>query len=258
MASATAPLSITNRFGYRLGDLILLAQPGTFPAQTCNFMEVTSIPVGTLQVNHDAVPYTNALGNVVNARFNPAAPGGEMNVKYGGSSAQASATRVFNLGNVYDPNTTPVYDTYAVSNNTLTVKSAFSPTPAVAVADNIIDLRALYGLDDGVDNGTVTYSTNFAAGDGVVDRYLDGAAFGAVLPLPWANIIAVRVAVVARSATPETSTKGVGQACDATANAPAWSGGTFPAVQADPNWQCYRYRVYETTVPLRNWIWKSS
>jgi type IV pilus assembly protein PilW len=38
---------------------------------------------------------------------------------------------------------------------------------------------------------------------------------------------------------------------------PAWSGGTFD-LSADPNWQCYRYRVFETTVPLRNWIWKSS
>jgi len=27
---------------------------------------------------------------------------------------------------------------------------------------------------------------------------------------------------------------------------------------AGVTWQCFRYRVFETTVPLRNWIWKSS
>jgi type IV pilus assembly protein PilW len=35
---------------------------------------------------------------------------------------------------------------------------------------------------------------------------------------------------------------------------PAWSGGTF-LISTDPNWMCYRYRVFETTVPLRNMIW---
>jgi hypothetical protein len=24
------------------------------------------------------------------------------------------------------------------------------------------------------------------------------------------------------------------------------------------NWTCYRYRLFETTIPLRNWIWKAA
>ena len=48
---------------------------------------------------------------------------------------------------------------------------------------------------------------------------------------------------------------------------PTWSGGAEGAtrvfdlsatVTAPDDWRCYRYRLFETTVPLRNWIWKSS
>ena len=41
--------------------------------------------------------------------------------------------------------------------------------------------------------------------------------------------------------------------------APAWTGGAFtmtnPADGTD--WRFYRYRVYETIVPLRNMIWSN-
>jgi type IV pilus assembly protein PilW len=77
----------------------------------------------------------------------------------------------------------------------------------------------------------------------------------------------VRVAVVARSAQPEKPAAGLGAPCDTTTVAPTWSGNTGIArsfdlstipLPAGVTWQCYRYRVFETTVPLRNWIWKSS
>jgi type IV pilus assembly protein PilW len=68
--------------------------------------------------------------------------------------------------------------------------------------------------------------------------------------------------VVARSALAEKPAAGLGAPCDTTTVAPTWSGNTGGArsfdLSIDPNWKCYRYRVFETTVPLRNWIWKSS
>jgi type IV pilus assembly protein PilW len=50
-----------------------------------------------------------------------------------------------------------------------------------------------------------------------------------------------------------------GGPCEATtaANRPTWAGGaflTFDAPGALPS--CYRYRVFETVVPLRNMIWR--
>jgi len=80
--------------------------------------------------------------------------------------------------------------------------------------------------------------------------------------------------VVARSALAEKASEGA-SGCDATTDGsetppgpdrrPKWSGGVFNmSTTGDPDpasplyWKCYRYRVFETTVPLRNWIWRSS
>ena len=70
----------------------------------------------------------------------------------------------------------------------------------------------------------------------------------------WAQVLAMRLAVVARSGLREKANPATG-VCDITTAAPTWSGGTLD-VSTDPNWQCYRYRVFETTVPLRNMIWR--
>lgn len=271
MANAASPLTVANRFGFRNGDLLLLLQPGP-PAQNCDFMEVTSLPnAPTDEVDHvGGASYSDVNGVTRTARFNPS--GGAGMIAYtGGAATSSTTTRVFNLGNLYDPNAQPVYNTYAIANNTLTVVSAFSANPAVAIADNIVQMHALYGLDDGNKlTGTIIvgYSPGLA-GDGIVDRFVDSTTFNALAPPPWGAVIAVRVAVVARSATPETGSKGVGGPCDTTTDGteggtppppdtrPTWSGGTFD-LSADPNWRCYRYKVYETNVPLRNWIWKSS
>jgi type IV pilus assembly protein PilW len=93
----------------------------------------------------------------------------------------------------------------------------------------------------------------------------------------WANpsvdnrnrIKAVRLAIVARSGLLET--EDVSAACSSvTAAAPtgvcAWDATSASPAVASPaptvdlsntvaNWQRYRYRVYETIIPLRNMIW---
>jgi len=262
MVLPTSPLAVQTRFAFRPGDLMLLLEPGS--GKNCVFMEVTSLPgTPSNQVNHDSGTYTLTAGASVAARFNPAAG---MGVSYGGVTS-ANVTRVFNLGNLHDDInfpasqnvTVPIYNTYAVANNTLTVSNAFvisSGVPTVnSIADNIVHMRADYGVDDGVNDGSVTYNTVYAPGDGIVDHFVSATP-------NWSQVIAVRVAVVARSALPEKPSAGAGQPCDTTTAAPTWSGNTGVTrsfdLSADPNWQCYRYRVFETTVPLRNWIWKSS
>jgi len=262
MTSATSPLTVQTRFGVRAGDLLLLLEPGS--GKNCVFMEVTSLPATpSNQVNHDSGAYTLAGGASVAARFNPA---GGMGVTYGGANT-ANVTRLFNLGNLNDGInfaasqnvTVPMYNTYALANNTLTVSNAFvisGGVPAVnSIADNIVHMRADYGVDDGVNDGSVTYNTVYAAGDGIVDRFISAVP-------NWSQVIAIRVAVVARSALAEKPAAGAGAPCDTTTAFPTWSGDTGTNrsfnLSADANWRCYRYRVFETTVPLRNWIWKSS
>jgi type IV pilus assembly protein PilW len=266
MTSPTSPLVVQTRFGFRPGDLLLLNEPGS--GKNCVFMEVTNLPgTPSNEVDHDATTYTLSAGASVPSRFNPT---GGMGVTYAGVNS-ANVTRVFNLGNLHDdvnfPTsqnvTVPIYDTYSIVNNTLTVQNEFvvaGGVPAAsAVADNIVHLRADYGLDDGVNDGSISYPTGATANDGIADRYVAD-----VSAIPnWAQVVvAIRVAVVARSALPEKPTGGPGAACDTTTTAPTWSGNTSAArafdLSADPNWKCYRYRVFETTVPLRNWLWKSS
>jgi type IV pilus assembly protein PilW len=197
---------------------------------------------------------------------------------------------VFNLGNLFNPAgnpNRPVNNTYAIgANNALTVTAAFvdklAPSSPLtnAVADNIVQLRAEYGVDDGVagvGNGAVTIKNgggNFP-GDGLIDRWVPPATFNALAPPPWQSVIAVRLAVVARSALPEKPSGRDGTKCDTTTDGteaiagpdmrPTWANGLIDvSASGDPNpasttyWKCYRYRVFETTVPLRNWIWKSS
>lgn len=258
MTSPTSPLVVQTRFGYRPGDLLLLNQPGS--GLNCVFMEVTGLPgTPSNEVDHDTATYTLTSGASVASRFNPA---GGMGVTYGGVNT-SNVTRVYNLGNLHDdlnfPTsqnvTVPVYNTYAIANNTLTVQNAFvvsGGVPAVnSVADNIVHMRADYGLDDGALGGT--------ANDGIVDEYVSD-----VSGIPnWPQVVvAVRVAIVARSSFPEKPSGGAGAPCDTTTAAPTWSGNTGGTrafdLSSNSEWKCYRYRVFETTVPLRNWLWKSS
>src|SRR5712691_4762124 len=244
-------------------------------------MEFNRTGASSNQLKHDNTQYLSG-GVSRTPRFNQ--PGG-LGVFYDGFNTP-NVTRVFNLGNLYRllpggtvPVNLPVYNFYAVANGSLTVTSQLQVAngqPVVtSIADNIVHMRALYGLDDGINDGvTVTYNVGAAVkGDGIVDRYVDAANFNALVPVPWANLIAVRIAVASRCALPETTRDAVGNIlpCTTTQSEPTWSGTPWAAtlnyktrldvsaiVAAPDSWKCYRYRVFETTIPLRNWIWKSS
>jgi type IV pilus assembly protein PilW len=108
------------------------------------------------------------------------------------------------------------------------VAPALNPMP---VADGIIAIRAEYGRDT----------------DG--DGYING--FDITAPASVREVIAIKLAVVARSGQMEK-----------TAVSPAtltlWNGGTVVnggAITLDATARQYRYKVYQTTIPLRNVIW---
>jgi type IV pilus assembly protein PilW len=276
MVASTDPLKVTNPFGYNNGDILIMNEPTS--GKNCAIMEATNVDTPSITVKHEEATAYSAFGKVRNPRFNK--PGG-LGIVYKGVTT-ANVARVFNMGNLYYtapggtiPINLPVFNTYSLAGGNLTVTSQFVIDPntgqpqTTSVADNIVHMRALYGLDDGISDGvTVTYNVGAAkAGDGIVDRYVDAATFNALVPVPWQNLIAVRVVVVARSVQAEDPNLGKGAACDATASLPTWSGTPWVAalkyrteldISTDPDWQCYKYRVFETTVPLRNWIWKAS
>jgi type IV pilus assembly protein PilW len=143
---------------------------------------------------------------------------------------------------------------YAVRNGNLTTCdfsiSATNCTGSAnwtSIADNIVSLRAQYGRD----------AAATGAMDGIIDLYDQTTpSAAATLACDWAKISGIRVALVARSAQSEKDL--------VTTAAPVWDGGVAnnPAGSVNPidltgnaTWQNYRYKLFQTTVPLRNISW---
>ena len=120
------------------------------------------------------------------------------------------------------------------------------------ILTGIINLQVQYGISASANSNTVTGWVNATSpwdSPTVADRN---------------RIKAVRLAVIARSDKMEATN--VSAACSSTTTASptglcAWAGSSTspaPAVDlspADANWQRYRYRVFETVIPLRNVVW---
>ncbi|MDD2928598.1 MAG: PilW family protein [Sideroxydans sp.] len=141
--------------------------------------------------------------------------------------------------------------TYAVNN--ANGKDAHLTRAGIPIIANIVNLQAQYGISEKpssnkVDQWVDANSTNGWDTPSVTDRN---------------RIKAVRLAIVARN--PKMEMSDVSSPCSALdAAAPtglcAWAGSISspsPAIDlsADANWKRYRYRVFETIIPLRNVIW---
>lgn len=100
---------------------------------------------------------------------------------------------------------------------------------------HVVNLRAEYGRD-----------TTLPLSDGTIDLY---DQTGATDACDWLRVPALRLVLVTRSEQFEkTAVTGVagGQP------APTWRGNAAIDLTGDANWQRYRYRTLETTVPLRS------
>lgn len=105
------------------------------------------------------------------------------------------------------------------------------------------------------------YGVSATANDNVIAQWVDPKTTWASSAMTTAlrnRIKAVRIAVVARNSKKEPDV--VTAACDATATPPTglctWPGGPdIDLSSADADWAQYRYRVFETIIPLRNVIW---
>jgi len=197
-----------------------------------------------------------------------------------GTAGVASGNAVYNLG------PTPIARAYAVRNGNLTVcdytaydcgstsyTSTLNSDVWVPVASNVVSLRTQYGRDITGISGSTSAMT------GVVGSYDQttpgGSADATTIPLycGWSRVIALRLAIVARSPTYD---KDLPARYDAkTLPTPTWDGATAnttttstlstvtPTAAAidlsgNANWKYYRYRTVQATVPLRNTIWQGS
>lgn len=156
-------------------------------------------------------------------------------------SGQAGVVRgiLYNLGQA------PRVLVYAVRNANLTVcdffqnncaSGATDPTVWSPIAEGVASLRAEYGRDT-----RVPMTTNIIAD--TWDQTTPTTACG------WARISALRVALVARSGQFDKNS--------ITTTAPAWAGTSTTPVDLSGNsdWQHYRYKTFQTVVPIRNMAW---
>ncbi len=135
--------------------------------------------------------------------------------------------------------------TFAVNGENLTRNG-------VPILPSVVSLHAQYGI-------------SATTGSNQITAWVEptGATWAAPTVANRNRIKAIRLAVVARNAKAEMGD--VTTACSSTTTASptglcAWAGtSTNPAptidLSADPLWQRYRYRVFETIIPLRNVIW---
>lgn len=240
-AAASAAFPLKNAAGFRLGELAVAYESG----KKCATIEITGFTAGAVNtVEHTdgaAFTYTDTGGNVVNAteRYNNA--GG---LPSASPETYSTSARLYSLGR------NPVVKSYVVVGDRLMTQSELPYVAAqdpdnngfsdAEVATGIIQMKAMYGKD-----------TN---GDRVVDAWNTTVPANAT---EWMQVRAVKIALLARS--------GLFEKTMVTPNAPVW---THPGTGAAVNftmanlsdgtdWRNYRYRVYQTTVPLRNMIWSN-
>ncbi|MFH0132708.1 PilW family protein [Variovorax sp. VaC1] len=182
---------------------------------------------GTVILSHDP-----GTGTATKPVYNP--PANYMTAK-GWPASYSTNPRIFDLGSL-------MQRSYYVAAGSLMSQDYFSSTTQAQIANNVVGFKAQYGISD--------------AGSQVVNSWVSATgSWAAPAVLDRKRIKAVRISVVVRSPLKERPPLGA-SACVITTTAPeSWPGGPTIDLSNDPDWRCYRYRSFETVVPLRNVLW---
>lgn len=221
---------VSTTVGTAVGDLMIAVPKTIDAANWCSVFNVTNVG-GASQIVHNAGadgPWNQSGGSTIFPM-----------------AGYPAGSYVVNLGQFMTRE-------IGVSASQSLAVTSFSFNGAVTTSDDlfphIVNLQAFYGKD--------------TDGDGMVDTYDNTTPS---TNAGWRQVLSMRVAIVARSAQPEKD--------NVTASQPQWDVGTAAAVTGAAtcgasrcvtlevdylsDWQRYRYKVYDTVVPLRNMLWRS-
>lgn len=218
-------LTVDSTLGVLPGDWLMLQQAGT---TRCLLLQAERIPIGAYRIEPATLP-------------NLAVPAGG----YGAGSA------LVNLGPVHRWR-------FAIGAGASLQQSQFDIVSgnwsSSAVASDIVNLQAQYGFDTRPGTQPVPSVTWWS------DELIDADGNGAIgNGGDWQRVLAVRIAIVLRSAQRKEGP------CDTTP--PTWNAGDAVTGQLGPvslsigtaaSARCYRYRVIEAEVPLRNVLWSDA
>jgi type IV pilus assembly protein PilW len=218
--------------GFQVGDLIVAAK-GFPPALGCAASKVTAVSapdvlLGTVTISHTdpgvAATFNNDQAVLVNM----------------GPVANAQKVR-------YDVTAAGVLRSTALlkADGTLNDDTAPPPNP---LASNVVNMKLQYGVDL-LGTGVLTWKS--AGAPSWTPAELTSTIAGPALVVQLKTLKAVRIGIVVR-----------GEQWDKDGPDVAWTlfggtagggyEGTFPRASGN-----YRYRTYETVIPLRNELWNS-
>ena len=217
-----ADFHVYNSAAISIGDMILsydTANPGT-----CALMQITNINGGGNNVVHNSglSQYNKPGGLGVSIAKDT---GYLLSINMNGISKDLS---------------------FQITNNQLTkTDNIYDDGRTAVIGDNIVLMKVMAGVDlnaDGVIDAT-EWKNNLVSTD-------------------YQKIRGVKVALLARSSLKEKKDSSAG-ACVITTNSNfAWDNGTVGGgimdVSGLPDWRCYRYRILETTIPIKNLLWPNS
>lgn len=221
-AASDSAMMLDSTLGIEPENRLLLYEPG----KNCALFKATSLPLGGYRVVH---PLSSASG----------------------VPDYAPDARVINLGAVNYLEFSVDTNGYLQVNRYL---SSANTWQSAALASGVVSLQAQYGFDTQSGTASITKVTRWsdtmfdADGNGTTGNNGD-----------LRRLIAVRLAIVVRSA--ERSDQG----CNAAA--PQWVAGaasdgqlatTDISLDHVNDWRCYRYRVLQAEIPLRNLLWTDS
>lgn len=231
MPQSSSELNVNSVAGCVDGGMVLVSQAGR-----CTLMQITQVQDTALKLQHN--PGSSGI-------YNPPA-------NYQNSNNWPAYTAGATLSCFSAPSRGPLHQkVYAIDTASRQLQRTDNTvTPAVTnepVTAEIFDLQAQYGI------APVNSQT--------VDEWVDatGGTWANPAPADWKRIKAVRIAIVARSVQYEKPST-PGEACTTTTDAmvstwASWADDAFSTDDYPDDWRCYRYKAFETVVPLRNVIW---
>jgi type IV pilus assembly protein PilW len=277
-----------NPSSYRAGDYVFTMQPSAVAGgpPSCVAHEATNVPTSPgncgqaqpplatgYQIEHKYRQYPNySMGcQLVQANHNPSGVMKDPNGVAVPALDLSKGGQLFSMG----PN--PSAKIYAIRGGNLTVCETFAKDCTDGnnydvLVNDIVSMRAILGGD--YVGGTGTGAG--VLGDGSIDQWSRNAFADSG---DVRRTVAIAIELTARSGLKEKSSTGNPDpaACDATtaANLPdkgqtqdwyagyvamalgSLDGAKIDLSQSDPKgqWQCYRYKLFQSVVPLRNLLW---
>jgi type IV pilus assembly protein PilW len=222
---------LDGRAGYRAGDVFIVAGAQNPPTpRDCAMYEMTAVSPSAGIVEHRTNSYFNFYNSTTVAST----------LNSGSASPTFSTGEVYNLGPDAQRTQWMVNTTTAVLSRANTLRT---DTATFEITEGIVNLQAQYGID--------------GSDASLPNGRIEATEWTNVQPTDWSKVLAVRVAVLARSNQLEKDNVNL-------QGEPSWAAGTFTMANLDGttaaitginDWRRYRYRVYETVVSLRNMIW---